>query len=164
MITSMNSDMSAGLVTNIIGRDIISSLTSLIVIYGWNNRIDKNPKRSFILGQLTYQMGITIDMMAYLIPSENLMLVAGIGGTGKSVSWITLGSFNAKIIQEIANDNVGEFYAKLSVINTLGQSIGMGLGLLFLKHIYVSSPFVIGFLGILRYISYHMMFKKLFIN
>ena len=90
-----------------------------------------------------------------------LVLVAGFGGMGKSLSWITLGSLNAKIIQEIASDNVGEFYAKLAVVNTLGQSMGMVMGLVCIKIMPVSPLFVIGF-GVFRYVVYNKMYTRLY--
>lgn len=57
-------------------------------------------------------------------------MLSVVGNISKNISVTGLGAVTAKIIQKLAQeDNVGEIYAKISVLNTLGSSAGMGIGL-----------------------------------
>jgi hypothetical protein len=57
-------------------------------------------------------------------------MYGSLGNIGKNISFTGFGAINARIIQKLAVDNnIGEIYSRLTVINTIGSSIGMCIGL-----------------------------------
>jgi len=80
---------------------------------------------SNIMQQSSYMMiCITPFIPEYFLP------VAGMSNILSNISFTGYGAINAKCIQKLASDdNIGEIYGKISVINTLGSSIGLVLGL-----------------------------------
>lgn len=115
---------------NYIGKDIIGQLGGLLIINYVSKKVDKEPKK-FILGSTVCQQVSTIlECATPLLPLCTFIPLAGIANIGKNIGFTGFGSINAKIIQKLAEENnVGEIYAKISVINTLGSTIGMTIGL-----------------------------------
>jgi hypothetical protein len=61
---------------------------------------------------------------------EYFLPVAGVSNILSNISFIGFGAINAKCIQKLATDeNIGEIYAKISVFNTIGSSVGLFIGL-----------------------------------
>lgn len=91
-----------------------------------------------------------------------LMGVTGVGGVGRTISWITVGSLNAHMIQKYASNNVSEFYSKIAIVNTLGQSTGLLLGLIYIHYLGASGIYLIilPFTGIIRYYLYKIAFSS----
>jgi len=66
-----------------------------------------------------------------LLPISMFIPIAGIANVGKNIAATGMGAVNARVIQKLAEDNnIGEIYAKISILNTLGSTIGMAIGLL----------------------------------
>ena len=56
--------------------------------------------------------------------------VAGFSNILLNISFISFGAINAKCIQNLANNNnTGEIYSNISIVNTLGSSFGLLLGI-----------------------------------
>ena len=65
-----------------------------------------------------------------LLPLYTFMPIAGLANIGKNISFTGIGAINARVIQKLAQDNnIGEIYAKISILNTLGSTLGMIMGL-----------------------------------
>ena len=61
---------------------------------------------------------------------EDIRYKTELSNIGKNIAATGMGAVNAKIIQKLAEDNnIGEIYAKISILNTLGSTIGMAIGL-----------------------------------
>ena len=114
---------------NYIGKDIIGQFGGLLYMAKMSKQADKKPLTflfySNILQQFAYLSLCTTPMLPeYFLP------IAGASNIFINVSFISFGAINAKCIQTLAIDgNVGEIYSKISVINTLGSSIGLLLGI-----------------------------------
>lgn len=129
MLNAINNDSEFIRTFNYIGKDIIGQIGGLTYMAKMGQKADKSPKRfllySNILQQSAYMsMSITPLLSNYFLP------IAGFSNILSNISYTGFGAINAKCIQILAIDNnVGEIYAKISVVNTLGSSIGLLLGL-----------------------------------
>ena len=71
---------------------------------------------------------------------------------------------NAKIITKLAEeDNIGEIYAKISVLNTVGSTIGMGVGLIIAVNLqdHTMRLCLMPFFSVVRIYSYNKAIKEL---
>lgn len=142
--------------SNYIGKDICGQLGSLWYINKTAEKSDKNPQTFLKKSLIIQQSAVTIEFLTPMFPSSAFLLIAGLGNIGQNISASGIGAVNAKVIREIGEDNMGEVYAKLSCLNTLGTSIGMGLGVM--VNILIPDENIrfglIIMLGILRYCLY----------
>jgi len=129
MLNAINNDSEFIRTFNYIGKDIIGQIGGLTYMAKMGQKADDNPKKfllySNILQQSAYMsISITPLLSNYFLP------IAGLSNILSNISYTGFGAINAKCIQKLAIDNnVGEIYAKISVINTLGSSIGLLIGL-----------------------------------
>jgi len=124
------SENSAVRTMNYIGKDIIGQLGSLGYIAKFGKNIDKIPRRILLYSNITQQSSMMITAITPFI-SKWFLPIAGFSSILSNISFIGFGAINAKCIQYISKDtdNIGEIYAKISVINTFGSSIGLLLGI-----------------------------------
>lgn len=115
---------------NYIGKDIIGQLGSLGYIAKFGNNIDKTPRQILLYSNITQQTSMMITALTPFI-SKWFLPIAGFSSILSNISFIGFGAINAKCIQHISKDtdNIGEIYAKISVINTFGSSIGLLIGI-----------------------------------
>jgi hypothetical protein len=115
---------------NYIGKDIIGQLGGLFIISSVSQKIDKNPKKFIICSTICQQAATILECATPLLPIYTFIPIASVANIGKNIGFTGFGAVNALVIQKLAQDNnIGEIYAKISVINTLGSTIGMTLGL-----------------------------------
>ena len=115
---------------NFIGKDLIGQLGALTYMNKLGNKADKEPKKFIKYSMILQQSSTFLESFTPLLPIEAFIPVAGLSNIMMNISFTGFGAINAKIIPKLAEDNnIGEIYAKLSVINTIGSSLGMGLGL-----------------------------------
>jgi hypothetical protein len=116
---------------NYIGKDIVGQIGGLWYMNRMGKKADKNPKEFIQRSMFLQQSSIFVECATPLLPLQAFLPVAGIANMCKNISFTGFGAINAKIIQELSenNNNMGEIYAKISMINTLGSSIGMCIGL-----------------------------------
>ena len=115
---------------NFIGKDLIGQLGALTYMNKLGNKADKEPKKFIKYSMILQQSSAFLESFTPLLPIEAFIPVAGLSNIMMNISFTGFGAINAKIIPKLAEDNnIGEIYAKLSVINTMGSSLGMGLGL-----------------------------------
>lgn len=114
---------------NYIGKDIIGQIGGLIYIANMGKKSDQQPTRFLFYSNILQQSAYISMCMTPLIPNYFLP-IAGFSNILSNISFTGFGVINAKCIQILAIDNnMGEMYAKVSVINTLGSSIGLLIGL-----------------------------------
>jgi hypothetical protein len=143
---------------NYIGKDIVGQLGGLLYMSKMGEKADKE-SRKFINWSMGFQQcAVLVECATPLIPIQAFIPIAGLANIGKNISFTGLGAVNAKIIQTLAQDNnTGEIYAKISVINTLGSTIGMGLGLAIASAIpdHTTRLCIMPFLACMRVYSYN---------
>jgi hypothetical protein len=125
--------------TNYVGKDIIGQLGGLIYMSKIGNDVDKDSKKFLKYSNIRQQLSFVTTGITPLVSSSYFLPIAGMSNILANISFIGFGSINAKCIQKISiDDNLGEIYAKISIVNTLGSSVGMLLGLgitsVFLDH------------------------------
>jgi len=160
LFESMNGT-SCGIATSYMSRDIITNMSSIYLIHRMSKTIDKKPSNILIKSQLLTQIAIVADISSLYVTPNLVVLISGLANIGRSVSWITIGSINAKIIQKLAPETIGEMYSKIAIVNTLGQSLGTTLGM---SYIYLfpdryTSFMILPFTGVIRYMIYRKLLK-----
>ena len=121
---------------NYIGKDIVGQLGGLYYMNRMGEKADKDSSKFVKYSMAFQQSAIFLECSTPLLPIYAFIPVAGLANIGKNIAFTGVGAVNAKIITKLAEDNnVGEIYAKISVLNTLGSSAGMGLGLIIAAHI-----------------------------
>lgn len=116
---------------NYIGKDIIGQLGGLYYMNKMGQKADIDSKKFINYSMCFQQCSIFMECMTPLLPIYTFIPVAGIANIGKNIAFTGIGAVNAKIINKLAEDNnIGEIYAKITVLNTLGSTIGMGIGLI----------------------------------
>ena len=115
---------------NYIGKDIAGQLGGLWYINKIGKRVDTQSKQITNINLGINEISILLECLTPFLPIYTFIPIAGLANVGKNISFTGLGAINAKIIQKLAKDNnIGEIYSKITMINTLGSSIGMGIGL-----------------------------------
>jgi len=114
---------------NYVGKDIIGQTGGLWYMSKMGKHSDKNPKKFLFYSNIVQQASYVVTCCTPLCPSY-FLAIAGTANIMTNISFTGFGAINARCIQRLAvDDNIGEIYAKISVINTLGSSIGMIVGL-----------------------------------
>lgn len=148
---------------NYIGKDIIGQIGSLYYISKHGENADKNPKKFLIYSNIIQQSSFMANCITPIFPSY-FLYIAGISNIAMNISFTSFGAVNARCIQNLSKENnIGEIYAKISIINTIGSSIGMisGLYLTLLFPEHESRLFLIPVLGILRMYTYNKAYQNL---
>jgi glutamate N-acetyltransferase/amino-acid N-acetyltransferase len=161
---SGQTDSHLSLSMNYIGKDIVGQLGGLWYMSRMGNKADKEPHRFINYSLFFQQSSVFMECATPLLPLSLFVPVAGIANIGKNISAIGVGAVNAKIIQKLAkDDNIGEMYAKISILNTLGSTIGMGLGLITTFYIpnHTDRLFLVPLLSIMRVYSYKKSIENL---
>lgn len=160
MFSSIGETSSSSLLTfNYIGKDIIGQLGGLIYISSSGKYIDENPLSSLYYSNSLQQSSFLLMASTHFIPNFFLPL-AGLSSLAMNISFSFSGAVNAKCINALSfskrdkdnntTSNIGELYARISALNTLGSSIGMVTGLSIIFCLKDCSPLLLPFLGILR--------------
>jgi hypothetical protein len=114
---------------NYIGKDIIGQLGSLGYMAKMANKADKSPKKFLRHSTIIQQTSFLTMCLTPFCPSY-FLYVAGTANAASNIAFTGFGAINAKCIQKLAiDDNIGELYAKITVLNTIGSSVGLILGL-----------------------------------
>jgi glutamate N-acetyltransferase/amino-acid N-acetyltransferase len=149
---------------NYIGKDILGQIGGLYYINKMGQKADKDPQK-FIKYSIGFQQAaVFMECATPMLPLYTFIPLAGLANVGKNIAATGIGAVNAKIINKLADsDNVGEIYAKISVINTLGSTIGMGLGLVLAAHIpdHTTRLGLMPFLTMIRIYSYNKAIEDL---
>jgi hypothetical protein len=128
MLVAIGNDSESLRTINYIGKDIIGQLGALGYISNMSRNTDKDPHRFAKYSHIIQQSSFVAMFITPLVPSYFLP-VAGVSNILTNISFAGFGAINAMCIQRIAMDNnIGEVYAKISIINTIGSSVGLAAG------------------------------------
>jgi hypothetical protein len=149
--------------TNFIGKDIIGQVGSLLYMNKIGKNADKDPKKFIKYSMIIQQSAVFLESTTPLLPIQMFIPLAGFSNIMMNISFTSCGAINAKIIPLLAKDNIGEMYSKLTIINTISSSIGMGLGLCIVGIIpeHEKRIFILPILSILRIYTYNKSVKDL---
>jgi hypothetical protein len=112
-----------------IAKDIIGQLGGLGYMTKVGQRIDREPKRFLVHSNIIQQTAIT-SMCVTPFFSSYFLPVAGLSSILTNISFTGFGAINVKCIRSISDtNNMGEVYAKLTMLNTLGSSLGLLVGI-----------------------------------
>lgn len=126
-----NNNNAVNLSLNYLGKDIIGQTAALYAIHYFGKKIDQNPMYYIKYSIAMQQAALCLEWSTPFIPTMWFIPVASIAYTCKMVSFAGIGAVNIKVLQKISSpDNLGEVYSKTNVLNTLGSSVGMSVGLL----------------------------------
>ena len=143
---------------NYIGKDIIGQIGSLGYMAKMAKKADQKPTRFLNYAHVAQQSSYLAICSTPLLSSEYFLLLAGSANIMSNISFAGFGAINAKCISNLAEDNnIGEIYAKITIINTLGSSLGMLIGL-FITSLYPDNNcrmLFIPILGILRVYTFN---------
>jgi hypothetical protein len=115
---------------NYIGKDIIGQVGGLAYMAKLGKTADKNPKSFLLYSNMMQQLSFISITVTPLLSSNLFLPVAGMSNVMQNICFTGFGAINAKCIQTLAIDNnIGEIYAKITIINTIGSSIGLIIGL-----------------------------------
>lgn len=149
---------------NYIGKDIVGQLGGLWYINRNGKQADSNSTNFLNTSLFIQQSSNMIECTTPLLPTPLFIPIAGLANVGKNVSFTGIGAINARIVQTLAQDNnMGEIYAKISVLNTLGSSIGMGMGLCLVAYVpdHSTRMCLMPFLTMARVYTYKKAVKDL---
>jgi hypothetical protein len=149
---------------NYIGKDIIGQIGGLYYMNIMGQKADKDPSKFIKYSMAFQQSAIFIECATPLLPVSIFIPVAGLANIGKNIAFTGIGAVNAKIITKLAEeDNIGEIYAKISVLNTVGSTIGMGVGLIIAVNLpdHTMRLCLMPFFSVIRIYSYNKAIKEL---
>jgi hypothetical protein len=143
--------------TNYIGKDILGQIFGIFYMHKVGSSIDTDQRRFIRNSMIIQQLSTLMECSTPLLPTVCFLPVAAIANAGKNVSFMGFGAINATIIQKLAlENNTGEIYAKLTVINTVSSTLGMGTGLVIagLVPSHSMRMLIVPILGVARYVAY----------
>jgi len=163
MLHSINTDSEMTRTMNYVGKDIIGQIGGLFYLANIGKKIDQKPEK-FLLYSNIIQQGSFLSITMTPFTPEYFLVIAGASNILSNISFTSYGAINAKCIQKLSlSDNVGEIYAKVSIVNTMGSSIGLLLGLFITMKVpdHSGRLMILPFLGIFRVYSFQRAIKNL---
>lgn len=159
MLSALNviQTMGAVITHNYVGKDIIGQVGILIYSLRKGRRADTAPDIHIKRGLTVQYAAYAIEGIAPFLISLNPLLflpVTGLSNIGKNLGWITLGAINAKVINKVGDEHIGEMYSRMSAINTIASSVGLTIGLITVAAIpshTVRSAVVVPICGIIHW-------------
>ena len=138
-----------------ISKDIIGQVSSAVYLLYTKGKIDKNPRSILLISNILQQSAYISMSLCHLYPTK-FIFITGISSILFNISFILQGAINTKCIQRLSENNIGEIYTHVAVINTLASSLGISFGmmLLWLFPSRTIRCFFIPMLGIARIYTY----------
>lgn len=148
---------------NYVGKDVIGQIGGLWYMSKIGEKADKDPKKFLLYSNIIQQSTYIANCITPIFPNH-FLYIAGVANAAANISFTGFGAINTKCIKELAIDNnIGEIYSKITVVNTIGSSLGMVFGLyltsLFPEH--ESRLCLIPILGIIRVYTYRKAIKNI---
>jgi hypothetical protein len=118
------------LTTNFIGKDIIGNIGGLLFMNKISKIVDNDTKKCLIYVNIFQQIGIILECITPIVNSIFFIPLAGLANITRNLSYTGYGAMNAKCIEKLSEgNNIGEVYAKVTILNTIGSTLGMLSGL-----------------------------------
>lgn len=149
---------------NYMGKDVIGQLASLKYMSTMGSQADKKPTAFVRSSNVLQQASYGLVCITPLLPVHYFLPVAGFGNMCATIAFTGFGAINARCIKNLAlDDDVGEIYAKVCGLNTLGSTIGMamGLGMVAIIPDHGMRMCLIPILGMGRYYTYNWAIEGL---
>ena len=148
---------------NYIGKDLFGQIGGIWYMHRIGSETDNRPRYFVKKSMYIQQLSIIAECATPLLPSYLFIPVAGLANVGKNASFTGLGAVNAKVIQGLSGNYTGELYTKISAVNTLASTIGMGIGLTIAAKIpdHATRLAFVPFISILRTVTYQRALKKI---
>lgn len=116
--------------THYIGKDIIGQLGGLVYALKTGKKADTDSLKYITKGVSALQLSFFIENLSPLVTNKLLILpFLGFSSTLKNISFISIGAVNAKNLQKLSNNNIGECYSKSASLNTISSTLGMVCGI-----------------------------------
>ena len=162
MLQAIDTDSDITRTINYVGKDIIGQLGGLLYMNNIGKNIDKNPRRFIIYSNIFQQSAFVFVCSTPVFP-DFFLPIAGFSNILFNLSFTGFGAINAKCITKLSNDNIGELYAKISIINTIGSSFGLllGLGINTLLPEHNTRMVVLPFMAVSRVYTYNKAVENL---
>lgn len=129
IIYTINCESELLISTNYIGKDLLCQIGGLMVLSKVGNESDKNAKK-FLLYSNIIQQSSFFSMALIPIFPKYFLPITGPMNILSNLSSIGFGAVNAKCISKLANNNnIMELYSKITIVNAIGSSIGLFLGI-----------------------------------
>jgi hypothetical protein len=142
---------------NYIGKDVIGQLGALAYISKMSEKADKKPGDFLIYSNIVQQTSFILMSTTPLMAPGLFLPIAGVSNLMSNVSFTGYGAMNAKCIQVMADNNVGEIYSKITTVNTMASSLGLTIGIticMFVpEHEYRTA--IIPFIGMARVYTFN---------
>lgn len=145
-------------------RYVIGQTGSIFFVQRFGKYADKQTKKFAYISMSFQQLCPYIECATPFLPFKSFVYVSGMANIMKNMSFTGMGSVTTKCIQILAKgDNNAEIYAKISVINTLGNTVGMIFGICIVNLIpcHITRYSLLPILFILRIISFRKSIKNI---
>ena len=163
MLYAINYDSASIRSINYIGKDIIGQIGSLLFLSKIGNQPDKNPKSFLLYSNIVQQSSLICVSLTPLFPVYFLP-IAGLSNILSTLSFTGFGAINAKCIGKLSTGgNIGELYSKITIINTIGSSIGLllGLGINIMIPDHQERALLIPLIGLMKVYTYNKAIENL---
>ena len=141
---------------NYIGKDILGQLGGLLFMAKVGKQADKSPRDFIFMSNAIQQTSIMLMSLTPMVSPALFLPMAGLSNSLSNLSFTGYGAINAKCIQEISNQNMGELYTKITMVNTMASTIGMTGGVALCIYIpdHETRTMLLPLIGIARVYSY----------
>ena len=164
MLSAIGSEHSSDYRTiNYIGKDIIGQIGGVLYMAKMSEQADRCPKKFLVYSNIIQQSSYILMASTSMFSPSFFLPIAGVANIFSNISFTGYGAINAKCIQEMSRNNMGEMYAKITTINTAASSIGLllGVGICTLIPDDNIRLCVMPFIGIARVYSYNKAIEDL---
>ncbi|XP_071715553.1 protein root UVB sensitive 3 isoform X2 [Rutidosis leptorrhynchoides] len=125
-------------------RDLTGMLGGVVFTFHQGSNLDSNAKMWRLVADLMNDLGMLMDLVSPLFPSEFIFIVC-IGSLSRSFTGVASGATRAALTQHFAlQNNAADISAKEGSQETVATMIGMALGML-LAHVTMGHATVIWF-------------------
>ena len=128
MLHAINYDSENVRTLNYIGKDIIGQIGGTLYMAKISEQADKQPRNFLIYSNVIQQSSYMLMATTSLFDPYYFIPIAGVANIFSNISFTGYGAINAKCIQEMSDNNMGEMYTKITMINTTASSIGLMIG------------------------------------
>jgi hypothetical protein len=148
---------------NYLGKDILGQAGSVLYMSKIANKSDKTPEKFLVYADIMQQFSFVTMCSTHYINGSYFLLLASSSNMMSNISFTSYGAINAKCIQNISSNNIGEIYSKLTTVNTIASTLGLSTGIFICSVVpdYYTRSLFIPVLGIGRIITYRLAIKDL---
>jgi len=111
-------------------KDLVGNVAKISVSKSMATRVDRDPKRWRLFGDIVMTMGTSFEIVAPLFPSTYFLLFASLGNLFKKGSNAAYGPAYRVFLNSFAvKNNIGDVSAKAESQVVAGKLVGLGIGI-----------------------------------